>query len=62
MWGARGNYDPKIYGRLKAEFLKNVALMSPTVIQNPENEQEKERLRLIKEIKEGKLVPTKPPE
>ncbi len=61
MWKERESYDPKSYGKLKAEFLKNVALMSEMEIKKPENEEEKERLKLIKDIREGRLRPTRPP-
>lgn len=61
MWKEREPYDPKSYGKLKAEFLKNVALMSEMEIKKPENEEEKERLKLIKDIREGRLRPTRPP-
>lgn len=49
MWRKREPYDPKIYGEVKAKFLNNVAGLSPYKIQ------EQERLKLIKDIREGKL-------
>ncbi len=54
----REPYDPKIYGELKADFLNNVAQIPVSRY----SEQERERLNLIKDIKEGKLAPTQPKE
>lgn len=61
----RGSYDPKSYGELKAKFLDNVAglIQNPDYIQeqSPHDIREQERLKLIKDIREGRLRPTEPP-
>lgn len=47
-------YDPAVYGHVKADFLNRLSGMPP-----PENEyanEEKQRDELLKEIREGKLV------
>ncbi len=49
-------YDPKIYGELRARFLNDVAGLNQT----PYAIQEQERRKFIKDIREGRLVPTKP--
>ena len=48
-------YDPKIYGELRARFLNDVAGLN----QSPYNIREQERRKIIKDILEGKLAPTK---
>lgn len=49
-------YDPKIYGELRARFLNDLA----GLVQTPYAIQENEKRKLIRDIREGKLAPTKP--
>ncbi len=48
-------YDPKIYGELRARFLNDVAGLNQT----PYAIREQERLKLVKDIREGKLASTR---
>jgi len=52
-------YDPAIYGKLKSEFLKSLDTTSNIPVEQTVDNQEELRQRLLREIKEGKLVPIK---
>lgn len=53
----RERYDPAIYGRLRSDFLKKLELIPSISIEQAEEKEEKMRREIIKELKEGKLVP-----
>ncbi len=48
-------YDPRIYGELRAAYLKNLDSTSVAPVDSDIQDQEKRRQEIIKEIKEGKL-------
>ena len=49
-------YDPTVYGRLRAEFLRNIDPISDFFNQTSEYDEETMRLKLLEELQEGKLV------
>jgi hypothetical protein len=54
MVNKRSKYDPIVHGQARAEFLDRLA--GYTISRNFSKDEEKRREKLIKEIKEGKLI------
>ena len=48
-------YDPQVYGELKAEFLKKLGSILRTNVETEIIDQEEMRQGLIKDIREGRL-------
>jgi|GEM_PF-2204496 alpha-L-arabinofuranosidase len=49
-------YDPRIYGELRAKYLKNLDSTPFTTVDSDIQDQEKRRQEIIEEIKEGKIA------